>query len=99
MKVETNGDHVCVAHASSDARAMRLVEITDCVAETGCTPRCAKCIYMSERGEIACGSHAPYAGSDSWTLDRWAPITPAEAAEFAVAVGYAPRCNACGGAA
>jgi len=95
MKIETNGNHACTTHAGADARAMTRNQITDYLAETGCKPRCVRCIYMSEPGEMACGRHSPGHGSDSWVVDRWAAITTAEASEFQHVVGRPPTCETC----
>lgn len=40
-------------------------------------------IYFSERGEIACGEHAPYPGSDTFRFDGWRVVTPAIAKAWA----------------
>ena len=55
----------------------------------------AEALYWSERGEISCGCHTPYPGSDTWNWDAWAEITAAEAAAFEKELGNAPACETC----
>lgn len=43
MKIEPDGRHACVAHASQAAREMTANERLDHMAETGTPPRCEKC--------------------------------------------------------
>jgi len=40
-------------------------------------------LYWSQQGEVACAEHIPYKGSDTWTWDRWARMTPRVLAEIA----------------
>lgn len=56
-------------------------------------------VYFSERGEIACGEHAPYPGTDTFRWERWRIVTPAIAAEWARQGGGVMKCETCGKAA
>jgi hypothetical protein len=55
--------------------------------------RAALC--WSERGEIACATHAPFPGSDTWIWERWSPMTEAERREWARLLGHPPQCEVC----
>ena len=52
-------------------------------------------LYWSERGCVACATHTPFRGTDTWVWERWKRITPAEAEAFRREVGRAPECETC----
>ncbi len=53
-------------------------------------------LYWSEDGEVNCGEHAPFRGSDTWMSGRWTAVT-ADDVIAAASGGYAPlRCEVCG---
>lgn len=52
-------------------------------------------LFWSERGEVACGKHAPYRGSDTWEWERWQAVTPIDRRE-AYKMGERLRCETCG---
>ena len=52
-------------------------------------------LFWSERGEVACATHAPYPGSDTWNWERWSPMTEEERREWARLLGHPPQCEVC----
>lgn len=52
-------------------------------------------LCTDQRGRVTCKDHAPFEGSDAWTLDAWKQMKPAEAARFEKEVGRAPVCETC----
>ena len=55
----------------------------------------AEALYWSERGEVACGRHTPYPGSDTWAWDGWREMTAADRAGWNREAGNAPVCETC----
>ena len=52
-------------------------------------------LYISAGGEIACLPHAPFPASDSWYVESWHAMTPAEDRDFERGVRRAPACETC----
>jgi hypothetical protein len=52
---------------------------------------------ISEPGEIGCTEkgHAPYPGSDTWSRERWRPITLAERIDLEAELGRPIECESC----
>lgn len=54
-------------------------------------------LFWSQRGEVGCGAHTPYPGSDTWRWDRWGRITPRiHAAILAEGATNLTKCQSCG---
>jgi hypothetical protein len=54
-----------------------------------------RALFWSEQGEIACGEHTPYRGSDTWVWGRWRKITATEAEGFEREAGRPLACETC----
>ena len=52
-------------------------------------------LFWSERGEIACAQHAPYPGTETWTWERWSPMTETERQAWMQLLKRAPECEGC----
>lgn len=52
-------------------------------------------VYWDENGEICCGIHAPYRGSDTWVSGRWEAVSPDDV-QAAFAQGMVIKCECCG---
>lgn len=52
-------------------------------------------LVWNEQGAICCDKHAPYKGSDTWTQERWRPMSAKDAQDFIRAVGFC-ECETCG---
>ena len=47
-------------------------------------------LYWNRQGQVNCGAHAPYKGSDTWTWDGWQRIP-----EYVILHGPPPTCETC----
>ena len=54
-------------------------------------------LSWNERGQIGCAEpgHAPLAGSDAWTRERWIVLTPRLVAGVRLVLGHPPECDSC----
>jgi len=68
-------------------------------AESRCRMNAEKkpTLVWSEDGQIGCTlpTHAPYAWSDTWSSERWRPMTLSDRVQFEAEVGRAPECESC----
>lgn len=56
-------------------------------------------LFWAETGEVTCGAHAPFRGSDTWRSGRWTQMRADDVAQMHIAIDRAPACEVCGATA
>lgn len=52
-------------------------------------------LYWSRKGEIACLTHAPWIGSDTWVDEDWERMQNDEQLAHEMETGAPPECEGC----
>ena len=52
-------------------------------------------LYWSEDGQVMCGRHSPYRGSDTWRSGRWSRLTADDQTMWRTANPKPASCETC----